>query len=101
MNKNLSLKSLNISHLFSGALKKYGRHLVFVAIIAVLLSYILVVLKISHLASAEPDNNQSAAGEITIPKVDQKTINHIQKLESNNTQLHALFEDARNNPFEE
>lgn len=100
MSKDLNLKSLNFGKVFAELTKKYGKHLAFVAVLAVLFIYILVVFKISHLASAEPSDDQAASTTITIPKVDQKTIDHIQTLESNNTQLHALFGQARDNPFQ-
>ncbi|HET7528975.1 MAG TPA: hypothetical protein VFJ84_01965 [Candidatus Saccharimonadales bacterium] len=100
MSKDLNLKSLNLTKVFAGLTKKYGKHLAFAAVLAVLLVYILVVFKISRLASAEPGGDQSTSTVITIPKVDQKTIEHIQTLESNNTQLHALFGQARDNPFQ-
>lgn len=100
MSKDLNLKSLNFSKLFGGLTKKYGKHLAFVAVLVVLLIYILVVFKISQLASAEPSDDQSASSAITIPKVDQKTINHIQTLESNNTELRSALGHARDNPFQ-
>jgi len=101
MSKDISLKSFNPKPIFGKLLKKYGRHAVFAAIILVLLAYILVVFKISQLANAEPASNQTTANPLAIPKVDQQAINNIQSLESNNTQLHSLFDQARNNPFQE
>jgi len=100
MSKDINLKSLNLLKAFGGITKKYGKHLAFVAVLAVLLVYILVVFKISQLASAEPSDDQAASSGITIPKVNQKTINHIEKLSQNNTQLKALLGNTRDNPFQ-
>jgi hypothetical protein len=69
--------------------------------VAVLLAYILVVIQISQLSNAEPDPSRQAAASTKIPKVDQNAINQIQKLEQSNTEVHALFNQARNNPFQE
>lgn len=103
MNKtSLNLKSLNsLLPLVSKLLKKYSRHAVFGAILVVLLVYILVVFKINNLAKAEPGPNQNTNTANLIPKVDQNAVNQIQSLEQSNTQIHSLFESARNNPFQE
>jgi hypothetical protein len=103
MNKdlNFNLKAINLPALFDKVFKKYGRHAVFAAVILVLLSYMLVVFRISSLAKAEPSADQATSQPIVIPKVDQEAIDHIQSLEANNTQLHGLFDQARNNPFQE
>ena len=101
MNKEINAKSFNLKVFLNTFIKKYGRHAVFAAILLVLFAYILVVLKISRLASAEPAPNQTTANPLVIPQVDQKAISHIQSLEQSNTQVHALFQQARNNPFSE
>ena len=101
MSKDINLKSLNIRLLVGGLSKKYGRHAVFVAIIAVLLAYIFVVFRISQLSGAEPASGQNTNNPLAIPQVDQKAIKDIQSLEDNNTDIKALFDNARNNPFQE
>jgi predicted PurR-regulated permease PerM len=100
-NKNLSVKSLNFAALAAKLSKRYGKHAVFGVIILILMVYIFVVLKINSLASASPSADQTTQAAPLIPKVDQETVDHIQTLEQNNTQIHALFEQARNNPFQE
>ena len=100
--KSLDLKSLNsLKPLVSKFIKKYSKHSVFGAVLVVLLVYILVVFKINNLAKAEPGPDQSTNTANLIPKVDQKAVNQIQSLEQSNTQIHSLFEAARNNPFQE
>jgi len=101
MSKDINLKSLNIRLLVGSLSKKYGRHAVFAAIIAVLLAYIFVVFRISQLSGAEPASGQNTNNPLAIPQVDQKAIQDIQSLENNNTDIKALFDNARNNPFQE
>lgn len=103
---NTDLKSLNLKSLKPGPLaakyfKKYGKHTGFVILLVVLLTYVLVVMKIGTLSKAEPDASQPPDSSTLIPRVNQKAIEQIQALESNNTQIHSLFEQARNNPFSE
>ena len=100
--KSLDLKSLNsLKPLAAKFMKKYSTHAAFAAVIVVLLVYILVVFKISSLAKAEPGADQTTPTANLIPKVNQKSVSQIQSLEQSNTQIHSLFEAARNNPFQE
>jgi hypothetical protein len=99
--KDLNLKSLKFAPLFTKYSKKYGKHAAFGMLIVVLLTYVFVVMRISTLSKAEPPANQPADTSTLIPRVNQRAIDQIQSLESNNTQIHSLFEQARNNPFAE
>jgi predicted PurR-regulated permease PerM len=101
MSKNISLKSVDIKPLVKKFYKRFGKHMIFAVLIAVLLVYLLIVFKISSLAKAEPGPDQEVTVTQSIPKVDKNAVNQIQKLEQSNTQIHSLFESARNNPFQE
>lgn len=101
MSKKLSFNPAKIQADASKLVNRYSKHATFGAIIVVLLVYILVVFKINSLSKVEPAANQTSTATNLIPKVNQKSINRIQSLEQNNTQIHSLFEAARNNPFQE
>lgn len=101
MSKNIDLKSVNFLSPIKKFYSKYSRHAAFGAMILVLLIYVMVVLKINNLANAEPSSDQETAIAGSIPKIDDKAIQQIQALEASNTQVHSLFEQARNNPFQE
>jgi len=101
MNKGLSLKSIDFKTLASKYSRRYGKHIAFGAIIVVLLIYVLVVVKISALSKAEPSSSQTIDTNSLVPHVNQKAIDRIQALENNSPQIHSLFEQARNNPFQE
>ncbi len=97
-------KNLNLAELKASAnkyIQKFSRHAVFAAVLAVLLAYLLVVYRISSLSNAEPTPDQTSTATNLIPKIDPTAINQIQALENNSTQVHALFDQARNNPFQE
>jgi predicted PurR-regulated permease PerM len=101
MNKDLDLKSITLKPIIAKLSKRVGGHAVFGAVLVVLLSYLIVVFQISSLAKAEPSTDQTTNASTLIPKVNQNAINQIQSLENNNTEIHSLFEQARNNPFQE
>lgn len=101
MNANLDLKSIKLGPVLSNFYKRFGKHTVFVVLIIILLCYIFVVFRINTLANAEPDSTQQVIITNSIPKIDKNAVDQIQSLEQSNTQVHALFEQARNNPFSE
>jgi predicted PurR-regulated permease PerM len=101
MSKNISLKSLNFLPMLRKLYTKYGGHAVFGAVMLVLLVYVFVVARINSLANAEPSADQQITVTNSIPHIDPKTINQIQNLENNNTEVKSLFDQSRNNPFQD
>jgi len=99
MKKDLNLKS--IKRQFSKSTKLLSRHAAFIGVMVVLISYVFLVWEISRLSIAEPSSDDSTLVQTQIPKVDKKAVNQIQSLEQNNTDIHSLFDSARNNPFQE
>lgn len=103
MNKGMNL---NLKSLFSSA-KKYLavgiKHAPFAAIILVLVCFLFLVFKINQLASAEPspESESTAAISTKIPKIDPSAVKQIEDLEQNSPEVHSLFNQARNNPFQE
>lgn len=98
---NLKILPPNLLPQVSKFTQKYLKHLAFGSIIVVLAVYIFVVFKIGSLSKAEPQPGQGDSSAKLIPRVNQKAVDQIQSLEENNTQIHSLFEQARNNPFSE
>lgn len=101
MNTNLDLKSIKLGPLIANFYRRFGKHTAFAALLIILLCYIFVVFRINTLANAEPDSTQQVTITNSIPKIDKTAVNQIQSLEQSNTEVHTLFEQARNNPFQE
>ena len=83
--------------------KVFSKHAIFIISIAVLLIYAFIVLRVNSLAGAEPSDDAEtvALAKASVPRIDKKAIQQIQSLEQTNTQVKALFDQARNNPFQE
>lgn len=87
--------------------RKYSQkligHLPFIAVMLVLLLYIFIVWQIRGLVIAEPspEDESAALSSTKIPKIDKAAIDHIQSLEQNSPAVRSLFNEARNNPFQE
>lgn len=99
MSQKLELKS--IKPLFAKRFRQLGRHTIFFALLATLFCYLIVVWRISQLATAEPTSEQVVGAKTAIPKVDKKAIEQIQQLEQNSPAVKSLFNSARSNPFQE
>ena len=83
-----------------GRMQKYTN---FIFIIAILLVYTFLVLRIGMLTQAEPD--EDAVGEklktVKRLKIDQNSAEKLEELEDQNVGVQSLFKEARDNPFEE
>lgn len=75
----------------------------FVIGLIILGMYGLVIWQIRAYVTQEPSESEVAQEltSINIPKVDEEAIKQITQLEDSNVQVKALFENARQNPFNE
>lgn len=65
--------------------------------------YGLLLFRTNSLNNAEPSASSVSAQSKTaqVPHIDPKVINQLQSLQDNSSSVQALFDDARNNPFQE
>jgi hypothetical protein len=101
--KNLDIEPKKMLSKAKKYWQRFAAHLPFVAVMLVLLMYLFVVWQIRGLVAAEPsaEAESAALSSTNIPKIDKKAIDEIQSLEENSPQVRALFNEARNNPFQE
>lgn len=81
-------------------LRKYFKLLFFLGV-AGLLAYLL--LQINLLANSEPTPEEVSAKllEVRKPRVDEDTVKIVEDLQDNSSQVRAIFNEARDNPFAE
>jgi hypothetical protein len=84
-------------------LQKAREYSGFIIVLVVLGLFGFVVLRIRSYATIQP--TQAAIDEklqdLKRTRIDEDAIEKIQKLESSNIDVKALFDDARDNPFQE
>jgi hypothetical protein len=98
---NIDLKDIPVKLLIAlGHLKKYS---LFICILVVLGIYLFLVWQIRYLATLEPTSSDviNKVNELNTPKLDQDAIDKMLQLEEQNIEVRALFEKARQNPFQE
>jgi Na+/melibiose symporter-like transporter len=98
--KNLSISSLGT--IIRSLLQATQKYLGFVAVIAVLLIYGFIMLRISTLSNIEPTDEavNEKVGTVKRLKIDEATIKKIEQLHDQNVNVQSLFDSARDNPFE-
>jgi len=103
MSKNVNLSIAELKPQLKKLYQRSSKHLAFAAILVVLLIYVFMVWRISQLTAAEPlpEAESAALAQTAIPKVDKKAVERILTLEQSSSELHSLFNEARNNPFQE
>lgn len=99
----MNLDLTNIPAIFSKLALKIKGYLGFIVLVLVLLSYGFLVFQIRNYALQSPDEIriQEELTSLNIQKIDKASIEKIQRLEATNVEVKALFEQARNNPFQE
>lgn len=85
------------------ALRGLKKYTLFICIIAVLGIFVFIVWQIRHYSSVQPTSDQviTKVNELNTPKLDQDAVNKILQLEDENITVEALFNQARQNPFQE
>ena len=103
MSKNLNIDLKTIRPQLRKLSQRFSKHAAFAAITVTLLAYVFVVWRISALTATEPsaEAESAALAETSIPKVNKKAVEQIQSLEQNSSKVQSLFDQARNNPFQE
>lgn len=98
---NIDLKDVPAKLL--SLLEKLKKYTLFICILAVLAIYVFLVLQIRHMASIEPSSADvtNKLNELNTPKLDQDAVNKIIQLEEQSIEIKTLFNEARQNPFQE
>lgn len=99
--KKLDIKALAEKYLakLEGA-RKYSVA-IFVVFVAVMYGFLLY--RINTLNSVQPTPDQVAAKvqAAKVPHIDEKVVQQLQSLQDNSVSVQTLFNEARNNPFQQ
>jgi hypothetical protein len=98
-NTKIQLNIRDIPAVFSKASRKVGAYKVFIFFLAVAALYGFIVFRINT-ANTIPAG-QADAQAIAQTHIDQSTLDKIQSLQDNSVSVQTLFEQARQNPFQE
>ena len=97
------LKTTKLPLIVGASLRQLNRYKVIVFLIVVASVYGYILLQINSLTSAQPSADQvnAQASPIKSAHVDKTVVSQLQRLQDNSVSVQALFDTARNNPFQE
>lgn len=103
MSKDISLNIKRIPQEAAKIGEFFKKHIVVIFIVSLLSIYGFLIFQINSLSNSAPNEEKIAEQLNTIkrPKIDQETIDKIEKLEDQNVAVKALFKQARDNPFQD
>ncbi|HUY85146.1 MAG TPA: hypothetical protein VMU97_01380 [Candidatus Dormibacteraeota bacterium] len=93
----------SIPELLNTIVRRVGRYRVLIFLLAMVVVYGFIFTRINTLGNAQPSAEAIAAQNNPIKKahIDKSVIKQLESLRDNNVNVQALFEQARNNPFQE
>ncbi len=102
MSKSKNIDINRVMEKLSNMLGKIRRYSVLIFLILVAALYGFLFYRISSFSNTQPSvtavNSQVQAAQI--PHIDQAVVNQLQALQNNSVNVQALFNQARNNPFQ-
>ena len=98
---NIDIKSIVSKVLI--VLQKLHRYVVIIFIVIIFSMYSFLVLRINSLASREPSEEEVTMQLLSVKRlrIDQSAVDKILQLQDNNVGVKALFDQYRDNPFQE
>lgn len=103
MSKNISINLESVKKSFLGSFKWLNRYrnILFFLLLTSLYGYI--IWRINVLSTAPPSTTDvvSAQQNTETPQISADTVQKLQNLQDNSVRVQSLFNDARQNPFQE
>lgn len=98
-NQSLNIKTVKNKLVAYGVAAKPYSLLIFVLFVASI--YGFVFFKINSLSDSQPTDAEisSQVKALPVPHIDPKIVQQIESLQDNSVSVQSLFEEARNNPF--
>jgi hypothetical protein len=100
-NKDIKLNVSDLPGVFKRYLGKVSAYKVFIFFLLVASVYGYIVWRINVFSNVTADPSQEAAQTSAQPHIDAATIEKIQSLQDHSVSVQSLFDNARQNPFNE
>jgi hypothetical protein len=100
-NKDLNLNLNNLPAQLSALTRKISAYKVFLFFLAAASLYGYILWRINVFSNAPASQSEETAQTTAQPHIDQATVEKIQSLQDNSVNVQTLFDQARQNPFQE
>lgn len=98
--KNADINFKNLPEMLANGLKRLSKHAAILFIVFIAAAYGFVLYRISTLSAVEP-SDQAVAAQTKTPHINKDVVDQLKQLNDNSVTVRTLFNDARNNPFNE
>ena len=98
-NNDISLSGLGKS--LSDFVNKVGKYSLLLFFIFIAAIYGFVLYRINTLANAEPTDAAITQAVNKTPRIDEHVVTQLKNLQDNSVSVKTLFDEARDNPFQE
>lgn len=99
--KNQDLNLSSLTKQLSGTLRKVAGYKGFIFFLVAAMLYGFITWRINVYSSVPPDQNEVSSQTAAQPHIDKETIQKLQSLQDNSVSVQSLFDQARDNPFQE
>jgi hypothetical protein len=99
--KNQDINLSSITGGFKKATRQFNAYKVFIFFLFVASIYGYILWRINVYSNAPADPTQEAAQAAKQPHIDAATVEKIQSLQDHSVSVQSLFDNARQNPFNE
>ncbi|MGB4966806.1 MAG: hypothetical protein WBO35_01240 [Candidatus Saccharimonadales bacterium] len=99
--KNIALPT-NVKVILRRLLHFITTYRIFIFFLLVCSLYGFIVWRINVLTTAEPTQTElKNAGQTTSPRISKDVVEKMQSMQDNSVRVQTIFNEARNNPFQE
>lgn len=101
--KNGNITLGGITKTFKASGRQFARHRAFLFFVLLAVIYSYIIFSINDLSGVSPDQAtlSQASSSTTQPHIDPKVVQKLQSLQDNSVNVQTLFDQARQNPFQE
>ncbi len=85
----------------AGAAANRYKVIIFVLLVVTVYGYIIITISSLSNVQPTPDQVNKISSPIKSAKIDKNIVMQLQRLQDNSVSVKALFDEARNNPFQE
>jgi hypothetical protein len=100
-NKDINLNLSNLPDQLHSLVRKISAYKVFLFFLAVASLYGYILWRINAFSNTPASQSEETAQSTPQPHIDAATIEKIQSLQDNSVSVQTLFDNARQNPFQE
>lgn len=94
------LNASSLTALFSRISDELWVYRTFIFFLLIAVFYGFILWRVNVYSNAPASQSEKSAQASSQPRIDQVTLDKIQNLQDNSVSVQAIFDEARNNPFQ-